>query len=732
MRLSTLTLLACAAAVLASCDSATNPGGGTRLPPDSAVPIALDSTVVGTLDVSGEDEFVVNVASTEFRVALQARSGNAGDTVVAEIFDDTKVLRGTVSSAGNGPVLGAQAGPWLKPASGGTWRVRVRRQSGAGGPYSLRLFSRNPAPEHAAAEVVSGQTVESEKVDVVGDLDTFRFTGRKGEDWVIFLQPTDAYSWMTVQLVEEATGKTVGTHMVTHFAWSTFWSLRMSLPEDGTYLVRVWGEDVALLPGYRFGVKAVNPAPERGDALVEAGQVVAEEIGSIADVDEYRFTVPAGLEALLALQLEGWTRPWLSVDTRQNGAAPVRQVTATRLSSSLDNPSTRRLLSAGEYVMRLSSEPSENFGQYRFTLSFHTALPDVGGVVTLNGPPVESVINEPSDVDEYPFTGTRGDLLVIQISSPSTPPNTIVARIPLGMDQYWMGTRAQGARPGYSQSRALPYTGTYTLRVHSEPDWQAPPAYRVPYSVQVYTVPLAPEHIPAEIQVGERVEGERLDRAGDQDRFAFMGQAGQEVNLFMGTDDPDAVMHADVVPAEDPHGEWSYPAAKTGSSALDGASTGRFTLEARPYHIYVKQSRSISPDHPYTLRVFPIDRRPEGRAQAYVAGDTVVGEPLYPAGDIDEYTFTLGAPATVDVFWDAPFTAARDEVTARLTSEATGVVHWTSRHTVDGVPVRRVALPAGSYRISILNENVDARASRGLLDYTRAPTLRYRFALTPR
>lgn len=725
MRLSTLTLLACAAAVLASCDSGTNPDGGTRLPPDSAVPIALDSTVVGTLDVSGEDEFVVNVASTEFRVALQARSGNAGDTVVAEIFDDAKVLRGTVSSVGTDPVLGVRVGPWLRVDAGaGTWRVRVRRQSGTGGPYSLRLFSRNPAPEHAAAEVVSGQTVESEKVDVVGDLDTFRFTGRKGQEWAIFLQPTTPYSYMTVDLLEEATGRTVGSMVVRPQSPPvTYWSRWMSLPSDGTYLVRIWGGEEALLPAYRLRVQGVNPAPERGDALVQVGQVVDEEIGSMADVDEYRFTIPAGRGAMLRFQLEGWTAPALWVDLRDSGGKLVRLMTIQKLSASLDDPSARVLLSAGEYVMRLSSYPWDNFGQYRFALSFYT---EAGGVVTLNGPPVEAAIDAPGDVDEYPFTVTPGDHIVIRVSSPSTPPNTVKAQITLGGGGHVLTSVSNGALPGYSSRQRLTSTFPYTLEVTGQGQTPAP------YSVQVYTVSLEPEHVPAAIQVGERVEGERVDSAGDEDAFTFTGQAGQEVNVFVGTDAPYVQMVAEILPRED----WGSAKLYTAGSALDGASTGRFTLKEQRYTIYIGQLHArvaLSPNLPYTLLVFPIDRRPEGGPQAYVPGDTVGGEPLYPAGDIDEYTFTLTAPATVDVYWDAPFTAARDEVSARLTSETTGELRWTSRHTLDGAPVRTVALPAGSYRISILNENVDARASRNLIgDYTRAPTLRYRFALTPR
>ena len=85
-----------------------------------------------------------------------------------------------------------------------------------------------------------------------------------------------------------------------------------------------------------------------------------------------------------------------------------------------------------------------------------------------------------------------------------------------------------------------------------------------------------------------------------------------------------------------------------GTLALDGASPGRMTLEPGPYTLTIDPNmlgQGQSTAGPYAFRFFPINRAPEGRASNYTLGETVSGEPLYPAGDIDVYTFTLTSPA---------------------------------------------------------------------------------------
>lgn len=130
----------------------------------------------------------------------------------------------------------------------------------------------------------------------------------------------------------------------------------------------------------------------------------------------------------------------------------------------------------------------------------------------------------------------------------------------------------------------------------------------------------------------------------------------------------------------------------------------------------------------YGLRVFGIDRRPEGRAAAYALGDTVRGEPVYPAGDIDEYIVQLAAATPLRIFWQGPTGAGGPEGLGNLIDEATGQSVWSSITTHNGALVRQMTLPAGRYRLVVYAHGLDA-PSQGA-PYASA-TLTYTFAFIP-
>jgi hypothetical protein len=130
---------------------------------------------------------------------------------------------------------------------------------------------------------------------------------------------------------------------------------------------------------------------------------------------------------------------------------------------------------------------------------------------------------------------------------------------------------------------------------------------------------------------------------------------------------------------------------------------------------------------PYGLRIFAVDRRPEGRPAAYVPGDTVKNEPLYPGVDVDEYTFELAASTTLGIVWEGPSAPDGFGGIGNLTNEA-GESVWSSLLTYNGEVVRQITLPAGRYRLSLYVPAAQAPAFNNPV----APRLTYRFAFIPR
>lgn len=105
----------------------------------------------------------------------------------------------------------------------------------------------------------------------------------------------------------------------------------------------------------------------------------------------------------------------------------------------------------------------------------------------------------------------------------------------------------------------------------------------------------------------------------------------------------------------------------------------------------------------YSFRVVPINRAPESVPAAYTVGDTVRGEAIYPAGDIDEFTTTAvpGDTLTAYIRLTAAPVGVPDQfhgLTLEVIDPATGNTLAGSLEQFFGQtfnPVGSFAVPAG-------------------------------------
>ncbi|HEX2079127.1 MAG TPA: hypothetical protein VHG08_15490 [Longimicrobium sp.] len=726
--------LACFAAVLAACDSPS------REEPEPLPKIEAGAGVQGRVEPGRAQEYEVVAPDVEFRVLLQATSGSAADTLVAELFTETGAVAGQTSSVGTDPTLAAQATPWVQPSALGRGRLRVRGHgANDGGSYTVRLFLRSPAPETAPAQITSGQEIAGEALDVPGDVDEFLLAGQAGEEWIVFLQSgAGAGARVDAKLVDRASGDTVARVTTTGPTdpLEALSSGRVRLPSTGTYAVRISGGDAVrqdVHGPYRLRVDRVNRAPESAGAALAPGTVAAEAIGSVGDVDEFTFTGTAGQEVNLFVQLQSGMTAGLNVELLRD-LQRLAELQLAAPTASLDDAGTGRITLpvTGAYTVRVSGPaagaPAAAAGAYRLELYPIDRRPEAGGEVRLDGDAVAGAVDRPGDVDEFAFAGTGGQYLVVYIDGPAPARGGLYAHL-VGPDGTLLETavlNTAGAK-GYSRRYRLQASGTYHVRVSGgQPAWPGTGAY----TVGAYTVSPAPEHVPATVQVGQTITGERIDRPGDLDVFTLAADPGREINVFLGAPADVGGMTASVRPVNFP-----YPTIFTfgGPMTLDGRSTGRIRMGETAYELVVDPQMfssqvGYSMGGEFALRVHPIDRAPEGRSEAYTPGQTVTGEPLYPSGDIDEYRFQLAATTTLNVTWQAPAESPSESVMGFLYNEATGGVAWTTGNTDNGEPVRRITLPAGSYRFSVLNPNLNAPSETAL---QHVPRLEYRFAFIP-
>ena len=202
----------------------------------------------------------------------------------------------------------------------------------------------------------------------------------------------------------------------------------------------------------------------------------------------------------------------------------------------------------------------------------------------------------------------------------------------------FVGVTANPQTVGHTYATA----GTYTAKVIVERTGAAPAQQRVTVRVGV--------------ALADTVSG-NIATPGQIDQFTFSGAQGQEVAVFLqtftGSFGPCLVL--DLLDQAGTLNETRLgnrvtscgsPSTLTG----DGRSTGRVVLPGTGTYTVRVQGSTSAAVGPYRFLVFGIDRAPEGANAVIAPGDTVQGEALDPAGDVDEYTFSGTAGQEIAVF----------------------------------------------------------------------------------
>ena len=201
----------------------------------------------------------------------------------------------------------------------------------------------------------------------------------------------------------------------------------------------------------------------------------------------------------------------------------------------------------------------------------------------------------------------------------------------------------------------LPATQDYRFIIRST-TINAHPRHRGPYRFWTHLVQPAPEHVAKAVPVDSEIRGERIDYAGDVDEFTFQDTVGDELNVFL------QGSRRFVLEVMSPSG------SRMGGIVNHEADTALFTTGTGPLQVaeagtHLIRLRGLDPwrvadTGAYRFKVYRIDRRPEVLAAAVVVGDTLSGESIYPAGDIDEFT----ASATPGTSLIAGFRLSADPV----------------------------------------------------------------------
>ncbi|HKG92369.1 MAG TPA: hypothetical protein VKA84_10775 [Gemmatimonadaceae bacterium] len=372
-------------------------------------------------------------------------------------------------------------------------------------------------------------------------------------------------------------------------------------------------------------------------------------------VDRYTFRADSGAELVLSLEAVSgrlWFRltaatdlgPVVAQDTVANGRV-VRVVP---------------IVATGTYwldVRRAPEEPAAaGEGRYRLARWTRDRRPERAAArVSLDDTVSGERLDRPLDLDEFVVHGEEGQI-VQAYAQPLAGGGTLYLTVwderedvgPFG--SRFLGAVSSlgdgGAMEDWASGRiVLPATGDYRVRVAETGAAASDDPYVGPYRFRIAVVDPRPEHAAARLVPGDTVSAERIDAIGDVDEFTFVGEAGQQFNVFFQTlvGGPDLmqlrVVGLGPVPGTDLVARRAGP-----ETPLLARATTRFTLPSSgtfTVRVTGESDRTAGVRGGYRVALYAVDPRPERAPAALSPGDSVVGESLDLPGDVDEFTLPL-------------------------------------------------------------------------------------------
>jgi len=232
----------------------------SRAPEHHTASIALGDTVAdevfdGANDV---DQFIVVGTPNQEVTGFLAADRATGGTYLGVVDTATETTLRFADAVGDTVPLGR-----LNLPASGVAAIRLYKEPygnwSPGGSYQFSVMAVNRAPEHVAAAIAIGDTVRAERIDPIGDVDEFTFSGTLGDTLRLFFAPAlDSHPPLAVDVIDPATGQILTTFRTYDSSQElgTLGPPPFTLPTSGTWMVRVRGDtDITGSGGYQFSVQ---------------------------------------------------------------------------------------------------------------------------------------------------------------------------------------------------------------------------------------------------------------------------------------------------------------------------------------------------------------------------------------------------------------------------------------------------------------------------------------------
>jgi hypothetical protein len=441
------------------------------------------------------------------------------------------------------------------------------------------------------------------------------------------------------------------------------------------------------------------------------GDTIEDELRPSGDIDEFRFDGRAGQEVNVYFQSRsgvGSEDLYLQLlDPAGNSLGNTySRGTAQNLEASAFGPI--RLPRDGTYTLKVRGEYGTEQGRYRFYVMPVVLAPErIASAVRMDSMITGEDLAPVGDVDEFTFTGTKGQLLNILFQATSRAATDRLEMYLLSPNRTVLESlTSDGNESGSLTDRfELELSGQYTLRIQGENASEDGGSYRF----QVMRINAGPETHSALITTGPDISGEALSPWGDLDVFTFNSTARQEVNVFFqgqsGRYDDQFGLE---LRAPD-NTRIAYAYSRGNDPILEEQGYGHVTLSATGTYSVIVEGEAAT-QGAYRFRIMPINLSPERVTAPITLGTVITGEDLAPVGDVDHFTFTGKRGQAVNVYFQATSGLWDDRLILYVMDpggrESENVFSHGDDPTLEGQQTGRFVLGAdGTYTIRVQGYN---------------------------
>lgn len=551
------------------------------------------------------DEFALaGTAGQQYNIFLRGSNGVAGDSLLAYFVDATGTRVGGIarSSGTDATLLGHATGRVTLPASG-TYRLVVRgasdTTSGYRGSYGLFLYPVNDAPESVAPSLPADGRVDSEAIDLPGDVDTYSFSVGTPTLVNVELHHASAAADSVRAVIVDGSGRQA---VVVAVAPTEGRGSGVAALAPGAYRLVVAGaksDGRGFAGAYSLRLhRLAGTGPESIAASMAIGDTVTEALSPLGDVDVFTFQAKRGDHLHLHLQrLAGSGGMFQAVVRGSSNGQIIGRVDSWSDQGTLENRSPRLTIpERGDYTITVSPVNAgvdvADQGPYRLALLRVADSPEhVSATIAVGDSITAERFDMPGDIDRFILTGTPNQEVVLYMSGP-----------PGACTHYEVSdttermTLANGLSCGYFQLTPrfrLPASGVVAIDaleyLYCDYFFGCSEYFAAtgPFFLRVVAIDRAPESTGASLAYGDSVtgrigegwtrSGEFID-PGDVDEYTFVGTAGDSVEVVLRT--PNGVWSIGGIRLDVLDASSGAVLATTIGTNPDDVTTGMFVLPA--------------------------------------------------------------------------------------------------------------------------------------------------------